>query len=118
LVHDLSDPAVHRRTRMLKAGGACVRLAGFRRTSQHVERVEDCETIDLGEARDGALLARIASVASVAIRLKRLESVMRDSQVVLARNLVTLFLATKARRRYAPDAALLRMSRYSSAFAW
>jgi len=107
LVHDLSDPAVHRRTRMLKAGGACVRLAGFRRTAQHVERVEDCETIDLGETRDGALLARIASVASVAIRLKRLESVMRGSQVVLARNLEMLFLATKARRRYAPDAALV-----------
>jgi succinoglycan biosynthesis protein ExoL len=92
---------------MLKAGGASVRLAGFRRIAKVVGRVEDCATIDLGETRDGALLARFASVASVAIRLKRLESIMRGSDVVLARNLEMLFLATKARRRYAPDAALV-----------
>ncbi|TIU76079.1 MAG: glycosyl transferase family 1, partial [Mesorhizobium sp.] len=33
LVHDVSDPAVRRRIQMLKAGGAGVTLAGFRRTA-------------------------------------------------------------------------------------
>ena len=31
LVHDLFDPAVRRRVMMLRAGGAKVTLAGFRR---------------------------------------------------------------------------------------
>src|SRR5438477_315544 len=49
----------------------------------------------------------MALIASVALRLKRLQNIVRGCQVVLARNLEMLFLAAKARRRYAPSAALV-----------
>ena len=92
---------------MLKIASGQVIVAGFRRTSERPKDVEGCETIDLGETRDGEFLARIGSVASVALRLKRLQNIVRGCQVVLARNLEMLFLAAKARRRYAPSAALV-----------
>jgi succinoglycan biosynthesis protein ExoL len=107
LVHDLSDPAVHRRVRMMRIASAQVVVIGFRRTADRPKDVEGCETIDLGETRDGAFLARIGSVASAAMRLGGLEKVLRGCQVMLARNLEMLFLAVKARRRYAPNASLV-----------
>jgi succinoglycan biosynthesis protein ExoL len=107
LVHDLSDPAVHRRVRMLTAGGAKVQLAGFRRTAAAPDAIAGCELVDLGQTRDGALLARIGSVAAAGLNLGRLEQLIRGSQVVLARNLEMLYVAAKARRRYAPSAPLL-----------
>jgi succinoglycan biosynthesis protein ExoL len=107
LVHDLSDPAVHRRVRMLKIASAKVMLIGFKRTAKLLQDVEGCETIDLGETKDGAFLARIGSVASAAMRLQRLEEALRGCQVLLARNLEMLFLAVRARRRYAPNASLV-----------
>jgi succinoglycan biosynthesis protein ExoL len=107
LVHDLSDPAVHRRVRMLKTGAAQVIVIGFRRTSERPSDVEGCETVDLGETRDGAFIARIGSIASTALRLERFDNLLCGCQVVLARNLEMLFLAAKARRRYAPDASLV-----------
>src|SRR6266568_6950708 len=107
LVHDLSDPAVHRRVRMLKAGSAQVVVIGFRRTAQRPRDVEGCQTVDLGETRDGAFIARIGSIASVAMRLERFDELLRGCQMVLARNLEMLFIAAKARRRHAPDATLV-----------
>lgn len=107
LVHDLSDPAVHRRVRMLKIGSAQVVVIGFRRTPERPKDIDGCETIDLGQTKDGEFLERIGSVASVALRLERLQNLVSGCRVVLARNLEMLFLATKARRRYAPSAALV-----------
>jgi succinoglycan biosynthesis protein ExoL len=107
LVHDLSDPAVHRRVRMLKSGSARLVVIGFRRSAECPKEIEGCQAIDLGETKDGALLARIGSVASVRMRLGRFEDLLRDCQVVLARNLEMLYLAVAARRCYAPSAALV-----------
>lgn len=107
LVHDLSDPAVHRRVRMLKAGGAQVKIAGFTRVAVPPNHIEGCEAVSLGRTRDGHLLERIGSVALAAIRLKRLKGVLDGCQLVLARNLEMLLLASMARRRYAADAALV-----------
>jgi hypothetical protein len=92
---------------MLKIGSAQVIVVGFRRIPQPPKDVEGCETIDLGQTRDGYLVERIGSVASVVWRLDRLQRLLSGCQVVLARNLEMLFLATKARRRYAPNAALV-----------
>jgi succinoglycan biosynthesis protein ExoL len=92
---------------MLKIASAKIIVIGFKRTAGRVKDVEGCETIDLGETRDGAFLARIGSVASAAMRLERLATVLRGCQVMLARNLEMLFLAVKARRRYAPNASLV-----------
>ncbi|WP_409977766.1 glycosyltransferase [Bradyrhizobium sp. SZCCHNPS10062] len=106
-MHDLSDPAIHRRVRMLTAGGADVQLAGFRRTAAVPHEISGCEFVDLGQTRDGAFLARIGSVAAAGLNLGRLDQLVRGSQVVLARNLEMLYVAAKARRRYAPSAPLI-----------
>jgi succinoglycan biosynthesis protein ExoL len=53
LVHDLCDPAVRRRVAMLRAGGADVTLAGFRRTPDISPELERLSPIDLGRTRDG-----------------------------------------------------------------
>jgi succinoglycan biosynthesis protein ExoL len=92
---------------MLTAGGANVRLAGFRRTAASPGQIEGCDVVDLGQTRDGALLGRIGSVAMAGLNLHRLEPMMRDSQVVLARNLEMLSVAARARRRHAPSAPLI-----------
>ena len=107
LVHDLSDPAVHRRVRMLKAGSAEVKVAGFTRVAAPPKHIEECEAISLGLTKDGQLLERIGSVAMAALRLERVKEILDGCQLVLARNLEMLFLASAARKRYAADAALV-----------
>jgi succinoglycan biosynthesis protein ExoL len=107
LVHDLSDPAVHRRVRMLKAGSGQVTVAGFTRVATPPKHIEGCEAISLGLTKDGHLLERVGSVAVAALRLERLKEMLGGCELVLARNLEMLFLASAARRRYAPDAALV-----------
>jgi succinoglycan biosynthesis protein ExoL len=107
LVHDLSDPAVHRRVRMLKAGSGQIKVAGFTRVATPPKHIEGCETVSLGLTKDGQLLERIGSVAMAALRLERLKEILDGCELVLARNLEMLFLASAARRRYAPDAALV-----------
>jgi succinoglycan biosynthesis protein ExoL len=105
-VHDLLDPAVHRRVRMLSAGGATVTLVGFRRSPQPVERVEGVAPLDLGPTRDGRLAARAASVVG-ALVTARFADTLRGADVVLARNLEMLAIAVRARRRHAPLARLV-----------
>ncbi|AMS39994.1 glycosyl transferase family 1 [Aminobacter sp. Y103A] len=96
LVHDVSDPAVRRRIIMLKAGGARVTLAGFRRT-QELEDVEGVTPIDLGHTRDGRFAQRLGAVAMAATRIgASLKSVVTPD-VIVARNLEMLALAQRAR---------------------
>jgi succinoglycan biosynthesis protein ExoL len=92
---------------MLKIGSAQIKVIGFTRSAGPPKLIDGCETINLGRTKDGHLLERIGSVALTALRLTRLEQALKECQLVLARNLEMLFLATKARRRYAPDAALV-----------
>ncbi len=84
-VHDLSDPAVHRRVRMLKLGSAQVTVVGFTRVADPPEYIDGCEVINLGLTKDGRHLERIGSVASVALWLEHLQKVLVGSHVVLAR---------------------------------
>ncbi|MBV8920742.1 glycosyl transferase family 1 [Bradyrhizobium sp.] len=92
---------------MLKIASAQIVVIGFRRTAAPMTNVEGCETIDLGPTRDGALLARVGSIALAAMRLRRLRKAVRGCRVVLARNLEMLLLAVEARRRYVPGASLV-----------
>ena len=107
LVHDLTDPAVLRRVRMLKIGCAQVTIVGFTRVPEPPKYIDGCEAVNLGLTKDGQLLERIGSVASATLRLERLRRVLDGCDIVLARNLEMLFIASKARRRYAPAAALV-----------
>jgi succinoglycan biosynthesis protein ExoL len=105
-VHDLTDPAVHRRVQMLTAGGATVTPIGFRR-SQETEQSEDTTAVELGSTADGRLLRRMLSVAAALTTIGRVASHVRGSDAIVARNLEMLVLAARARRLYARDAALI-----------
>ena len=96
LVHDVSDPAVRRRVKMLRAGGARVTLAGFRRTTDPVAEIEGLVPVDLGPTRDGRFAQRIGAVAKAAVSMgARLGAVPRPD-LVIARNLEMLALARRA----------------------
>lgn len=95
LVHDVSDPAVGRRVRMLRAGGAEVILAGFRRGAEPVARVDGLAPIEWGVTRDGKFAQRIAAVAQAALSASRLLKDIARPDVIVARNLEMLALARR-----------------------
>jgi succinoglycan biosynthesis protein ExoL len=105
-VHNLNDPAVHRRVRMLHSGGAKITLIGFFR-GEPPGPVEGCAPILLGRTHDARLLQRAAATAMAAFGNGRLRSILADADVVMARQLELLAIAARARRRLAPSATLV-----------
>ncbi len=101
-VHDLNDPAVARRVKMLLAGGADVELTGFHRGPQPVSSVNGIPATGLGKTEPARLLSRTLSVAKTALRLKTVSDAVRRANVIIARNLEMLMLAVRARNRFAP----------------
>jgi succinoglycan biosynthesis protein ExoL len=95
LVHDLSDPAVRRRVIMLKAGGATVTLAGFRRSADPVGEVDGLTPIDLGMTRDGKFVQRLGAVGMTALSLGAKLKHVRKPDLVIGRSLEMLALANR-----------------------
>lgn len=91
LVHDLNDPAVAKRAAMLRAGGARVSLAGFRRGD------DIREGTDLGRTENGAFIRRIASILRAAAGLRRHRDLFARADIVIARNLEMMALAVRGR---------------------
>jgi succinoglycan biosynthesis protein ExoL len=106
-VHDLTDPAVHRRIRMLCAGGAAVTPIGFRRSAEPSLFVEGIPAVDLGRSIEGKLSRRAISVIRALAKLEAIAKYVAEADVIIARNLEMLAVATKARERYAPKAKLV-----------
>lgn len=96
LVHDLCDPAVSRRVAMLRAGGASVALAGFRR-SETVPDFGGIAPIDLGTTGDRAFAQRLVAVARAALTLGGKLGPIAKPDVIIGRNLEMLALANRAR---------------------
>jgi succinoglycan biosynthesis protein ExoL len=107
LVHDLSDPAVSRRTRMLRAGGAFVTVAGFRRSPEPVASVEGLVPVDLGLTHDGQFAQRLAAVALAASRITSALRHVPRPDLILARNLEMLALARRASAAFAGEAPIV-----------
>ena len=106
-VHDLADPAVAKRVRMLRAGGAEVALFGFRR-SEALPAIEGLETlVDLGRTHDAQFGQRMAKLAAQAPRAAGWGAILRRADVVMARNLEMLLLASLARALHRPSAGLV-----------
>ena len=105
--HDLADVAVHRRVRMLVAGGAAVTPIGFRRSAEAPSEVEGLRPIDLGRTADGMLAKRMLSLVCSLVGLASIAHHVRGANVILARNLEMLVLAVRARRCYAREAAVV-----------
>jgi succinoglycan biosynthesis protein ExoL len=106
-VHDLTDPAVQRRVRMLGAGGAAVTPIGFRRGPQPVNAIEGISVVEIGRSADGMLLRRALTVISALMKRGNLARHVVGSDAIIARNLEMLVLAAEARKRYAPEAKLV-----------
>lgn len=107
LAHDLSNPAVHRRAAMLRAGGAMVVVAGFRRTDEPITEVAGCTTIDLGRTFDGRFAQRIWSVARETILLARRRALFAGIDVIIARNLEMLAIGVIGRKLCRPPPVLV-----------
>ena len=105
--HDLAEPAVQRRVRMLKAGGATVMPIGFRRGAEPIKAIDGVPAIEIGRSADGMLFKRAVSVVAALAKLRHAGRHLRGSQVIVARNLEMLLLAAHARKRYAPAARLV-----------
>jgi succinoglycan biosynthesis protein ExoL len=107
LVHDVSDPAVRRRITMLRAGGAEVTLAGFRRTTNPIADVEGLRPIDLGATRDGRFGQRLAAVAKAAQSIGSKLGGMPRPDLIIARNLEMLALARRARSAFSASVPIV-----------
>jgi len=97
-VHNLSDPAVLRRVRMLHAGGAHVIVLGFRRGDDVPAHLDGALTVDLGRTADAQFGQRILAVLKNAAADKALRVAIADCTVLMARNLEMLVLAAKLKR--------------------
>jgi hypothetical protein len=102
LVHDLCDPAVSRRVAMLRAGGATVTLAGFRR-SETVPDFSGIAPIDFGMTGDRAFAQRLVAVARAALTLGGKLGHAAKPDIIIGRNLEMLALANRARTLLGAD---------------
>ncbi len=103
--HDLADAAIQRRAEMLRLGGAEVRLAGFRRRG--LAEWQRDGAIELGQTQDGRLASRARSVAAGAASIESVAPAVEGADVILARNLEMLLLASRAQKRFAPRARVI-----------
>lgn len=106
-VHDLSDPAVLKRVRMLHAAGARVRIFGFRRADAAPADLDGARVLDLGRTHDGRLAHRGLKVVAQLLGAGRWSREMADAQIVIARTPEMLVLAAAAQRLHAPAARLV-----------
>lgn len=100
LVPNLADPATGRRVSMLRAGGAQVTLAGFRRSEDPVSEIAGIAPIDLGTTHDGKFLQRVAAVVGANLSVSSKFRNVRKPDVIVARNLEMLALAQRLNTRF------------------
>jgi succinoglycan biosynthesis protein ExoL len=105
-VHDLNDPAVHRRMRMFHAGGAVVSLIGFHRGPPPAT-VDGVVPWPLGHTADARLWQRAVAVLGSVLSSARWRSLCTGADAIVARQLETLVLAALARRILTPSAPLI-----------
>ncbi len=96
LAHDLDDSAIWRRCEMLRAGGAEVRLAGFRRGDGPLAG----PAVVLGRTQNGRMAGRAMAVLRKLTGLAARLGPGLEPDVILARNLEMLALAVSLRRQF------------------
>jgi hypothetical protein len=106
-VHDLADAAVRRRIQMLQQGGAEVVLLGFLRGDMAVPEFTGVKTYLLARTADGALAKRAGAVALQILRSPGWRNRLKGCDVILARSLELLTLASAARAATGSKAALV-----------
>jgi succinoglycan biosynthesis protein ExoL len=99
LVHNVSDPAVERRRRMLELGGAAVAVAGFHRGDEPPAGLGTNAVSVLGKTADGRFAQRLSQVVASTLRGAP-ELGGSPADIVIARNLEMLPLAWRLSRRW------------------
>lgn len=94
LAHDLDDPSIWRRVRMLRQGGAQVQVAGFRRGNGPLPE----PAIVLGYTANGRMIQRVRAIAAAWPRIARMIPAQHGPEVILARNLEMLALGARLAR--------------------
>ncbi len=92
--HDLHDPAIWRRVRMLQSGGAKVCVIGFDRSSAPPAPASITDVVRIGQTESGKLGRRMLSLISATGLAWRWCSLLKGTDVVLARSLEMLVLAS------------------------
>ncbi len=92
--HDLDDSAIWRRVAMLEAGGAKVSVVGFRRGNGDLPGPARV----IGRTADARMAQRIGAVARAFVGLRSALRGIGKPDVIMARNLEMLAIATRARR--------------------
>ena len=94
--HDVADAAVQKRLQMLHIGGASVVLLGFLRrpASARESSSTDASVFVLGRTANGKLAQRILSVFAALARGWSARKHWADADVIVARNLEMLVVAT------------------------
>ncbi len=106
LVHDLDDAAVRRRLRFLGDGGAQVCLVGFRRLKKEVSQ-STSEGREIGRTWNGRLFRRIATTILALMTAEAWHRDVEDADVIVARSLEMLLIATFVRKRFGLEAAVV-----------
>ena len=91
---------------MLQTGGADVRVLGFRRGNM-IPALDGVPAIDLGRTYDSRLLQRALKVIQRRTSLGVGSSEVGDAEILLARNLEMLAIASAAQHRHAPKATVV-----------
>lgn len=106
-VHDLGDPAVHRRLQMLRAGGAEVALLGFARDPTSLPSENGQQMVCFSQTYNARMAQRTVAVLQAVRQADRWRDTVAGADVIMARQLETLVLAALARRRFVPTARLV-----------
>lgn len=101
-VHDLNDPAVARRIAMLEAGGLGVVTAGFWRGRAPPDKIGHAPALPLAQSFDARLGRRAADTARQALRPGALRRRLGGADLIIARNLEMLAIATRVARGTLP----------------
>jgi len=97
VVHDLNDPAVARRVKMLRAAGESVVVMGFYRGETPPDTILDARVIPLGRTADAKLVQRVLAVLRNLVVPGPMLAAARGADVVIGRNLEALALARRVR---------------------
>lgn len=106
-VHDLGDPAVVRRLTMLQPFLASAVIIGFYRTDPAPVQLAGWPTIPLGHTKDGRLGRRAISVLYNLAMIRQLRRHLLRANLIMARQLEMLALASAAQRLYSNNTSLV-----------
>ncbi len=82
---------------MLEAGGATVRLMGFRRGGQPLPTRDKCAVVDLGQTHNGQFAHRMAAVLRTLAVVGSHKAAFEAADVIIARNLEMLAVGVRGR---------------------